>query len=697
MTDIPPEPSPAPPSVKRDVETGTPAVTTQRPWWARLPRLWVIAVVGTMSTGALAVVGKVATDWVAEQVKVGIGTAANANTICLVGEWLRERFGRPDPPDPERFTVVIARLARDPDGTFTTHLLDAFRGANGFRRRESCIAIEAGRSDDSEARAVTAAEQMRILRSADLVIWGEVADAKDRAIRVWFTAADQRPNLSVRPGRFERGTLEPAFSEEFAAALRALALSGVRDPIEKSDQLVADSLRPLLPRLRMLLNNPPPGLTAEGGLQLRIAVAQGLFAYGMQIGEVAPVREAIAVYETAARNASQSSAAGIQGPLLNDLGLMLFGLSTFGDHGALQRARETLQAAVSDLDRKGKSSDRVAVLSNLGLVLQSLGVRGDFDAFDRGIEIYDDALRTLSREKEPVLWAMAQNNLGLLLMSLGVRRGDAGLLRTATTRFEAALEEFDSHRGSEAWAQIQTNIGTVLTFQSSPVGLRRAITAFDAALRVFTRERSPSNWASAQMGRGNALKALAEHGDDSSIDGAVEAYGQALLEHTRDRNPLMWAYTKNNLGLALQVRGARGDDASLREAVEAHRAALLVLTRSTIPQDWAATQSYLGSALFALGNRGDATSQHDAVEAFEAALKEIPRDHMPLPWAQQELKLASALRALGDATALKRSIAAYEAALEVFRSVGEQDMAAQISTEIETTRTQLLSTEQQPK
>ena len=694
MTDAAPQSSPGPPAGRPDAATVTSAATVQRPWWARLRNLSIIAALGAVGAAAA---GKIATDVVTEQVKRGIGAAVNADTICLVGEWLRERFSRPDPPDPERFTVLIVRLDRDPDGTFTTHLLDAFRGAQGIRRRESCIAIEAGRTGESEAKAVIAAEDMRLRRSADLVVWGEVADAKDRAIRVWFTASDQRPDLSVRPWRFERGTLEPGFSNEFATALQALALSGVRNPLEKSDQLVAESIRPLLPRMRTLLHNPPPGLTAEGRLELRIAVAQALFAYAMQIGEDQPLREAVSVYETALKDDSRSSAADIRVRLQNDLGLMLFGLSTFGDHGALQRARQALEAAVSELDRQGTSSDRVLVLGNLALVLQSLGVRGDFAAFDRSLEIYDDALRTLSREKEPIPWAMAQNNLGILLMSLGIRRGDAGLLRSATTRFEAALRELDSRRGSEFWAQIQMNIGTSLSSSGEPGSLPDAIAAFDAALGVFSRERSPLNWAGAQMGRGNALKALAQHGDDASIDGAVEAFRQALLEYKRDRSPMMWAYTQNNLGLALQVRGSRGDEASLREAVEAHRAALLELTRTTIPQDWAATQSYLGIALFALGSRGDAISLQEAIKAFEAALTEIPRDRMPVPWAQQELNLAMALRVLGDAAALRRSVAAYEEALEVFKDAGEQEIAARISAEIETTRKQLLSTEQQAK
>ena len=654
----------------------------------------MLSLIAALGTSALAIASKVATDWVTEQVKAGIGASINANTICFVGEWLHERFGQAESPDPERFTVLITRLARDPDGTFTTHLLDAFRGARGFRRRESCVAVEAGRTDDSEERAVAAAERMRVRHGADLVIWGEVADAKERAIRVWFTAADQRPDLSVRPWRFERGTLEPGFSDEFATALTALALSGVWNPLAGSNQLVVEAIRPLLPRLRTLLQNPPPGLTAKAGLELRIAVAQGLYAYGMQIGEPGPLREAVSAYETALRDASGSSASDLRVPLLNDLGLMFFGLSTLGDQGALQRAREALQAAVSELDRQGASSDRVLVLNNLGLILAAAGVRGDFAAFDRGIEIYEDALRTLSREKESLRWATAQNNLGVILMSLAIRRLDANLMRSATARFEAALNEVDSNRDSEFWAQIQTNVGTALTFLSDdPSDLRRATTAFDAALGVFSRERSPLMWAQVQMSRGNALKALARHGDHSSIDDAVAAFRLALLEYKRDRSPLMWAYTQNNLGLALQVRG---DDASLREAVQAHSAALLELTRTAVPQDWAATQSYLGLALFELGKRGDVISLRKAIEAFEAALTETPRDHMPKGWATQKLNVATSLRALGDAAALGRSIAAYEEALEVFRSLGDQDMSARISTEIEKARTLLSPTEQKP-
>jgi tetratricopeptide (TPR) repeat protein len=136
---------------------------------------------------------------------------------------------------------------------------------------------------------------------------------------------------------------------------------------------------------------------------------------------------------------------------------------------------------------------------------------------------------------------------------------------------------------------------------------------------------------------------------------------------------------------------------TLRDAVEAHRAALLELTRTNIPQDWAATQSDPGMALFELGNRGDVISLHKAIEAFEGALTEIPRDHMPIGWALQKANVAKSLQALGDAPALERSIAAYETALEVFRSAGEHDIAAQISDEIEIMRRRLSTTEQQSK
>jgi tetratricopeptide (TPR) repeat protein len=635
-------------------------------------------------------VGKGTTEWLEDQVKTGLGTAASANTLCVLGEWFRARFTEPKPPDKSRFTVLVAQLSRDTDGTFTRHVLDAFRGAHGFKRVENCIAIDAGTSDDSEGQAVTTAERLRVRHGADLLVWGEVADARDRAIRIWFTAADQRPDFSVRPWRFEGGALEAGFSKEFATALQAVALSGVRDPFGAENQLLVDAVRSLLPRLRTLLNNLAPGLGNDARSQLEIAAASGLFAYGSQIGDADPIREAIAVYE---RVLERSSTPASRARLNNDLGIMLVALTRFGDDEALPRARRALEAATTALQEHGTSREQAFVLVNLGMVLTAAGVRGDFPAYAKALNAYERALNTLSREKEPELWAVVQNNLGTLLTSLAIRQQRKDFARRAVASSEAVIEVLSLHSGSPIWATAQLNLGNALGLLGGVNEDRRAAGAFDAALRVISRERDPLTWAGLQSSRGNALKALAAVDGETALAGAIDAYNQALLEYTRNRTPKEFGYVKNNLGLAFQIRASLGHEAALQKAVQAHKDALSVLTRDVIPQDWAVTQIYLGSAFLSLGVQGDSVALREAANAFEAALTEIPREHMPIAWAQAQWDLATALRAMADVEALRRAVAAFEAALQELQNIGAVDSAKRVGDELERARTELSSAE----
>jgi Asp-tRNA(Asn)/Glu-tRNA(Gln) amidotransferase A subunit family amidase len=79
------------------------------------------------------------------------------------------------------------------------------------------------------------------------------------------------------------------------------------------------------------------------------------------------------------------------------------------------------------------------------------------------------------------------------------------------------------------------------------------------------------------------------------------------------------------------------------------------------------TQNNLGNALRVLGDRGDDEALRRAVAAFEAALDERTRERTPLDWAATQNNLGNALAVLGqrgDDEALRRAVAAYEAALE---------------------------------
>jgi Asp-tRNA(Asn)/Glu-tRNA(Gln) amidotransferase A subunit family amidase len=88
--------------------------------------------------------------------------------------------------------------------------------------------------------------------------------------------------------------------------------------------------------------------------------------------------------------------------------------------------------------------------------------------------------------------------------------------------------------------------------------------------------------------------------------------------------------------------------------------------RERAPLDWAETQNNLGGALRVLGERGDDDALRRAVAAYEAALEERTRERAPLDWATTQSNLGTALRVLGergDDQALRRAVTAFEAAL----------------------------------
>jgi hypothetical protein len=118
---------------------------------------------------------------------------------CWIEEHWEAAIRRPLAPDPSQFTVLITRLAGDPHRTETRHLADAFLGEEGFRRLTTCqvVAIRGNEQNVADEQAEVKADELRISRGADLVLWGEVAERG--ALRVWMTAPTVRADLKARP------------------------------------------------------------------------------------------------------------------------------------------------------------------------------------------------------------------------------------------------------------------------------------------------------------------------------------------------------------------------------------------------------------------------------------------------------------------------------------------------------------------
>ena len=294
----------------------------------------------------------------------------------------------------------------------------------------------------------------------------------------------------------------------------------------------------------------------------------------------------------------------------------------------------------------------------------------------------------LDARARPAQWAMTQNNLGNALQTLGAREDGTQRLEEAVAAYRAALEVWTRERVPLQWATAQNNLGNALqTLGEREDGtprrrLEEAVAAYRAALEVYTRERVPLDGPMTQNNLGNALQTLGAREDGTQrLDEAVAAYRAALEVRTRERVPLDWAMTQNNLGNALQTLGAREDGTQrLEEAVAAYRAALEVRTRERVPLQWAMTQNNLGNALSTLGGREDGTldAGRRRWRAYRAALEVRTRERVPLDWAMTQNNLGNALKRSARARTarlcrrgrLEEAVAAYRAALEVFRPAG---------------------------
>jgi hypothetical protein len=117
---------------------------------------------------------------------------------------------------------LVTKLDRDSEGVSSRILADAFRGQRGFDVRLTCLVISASAEDgvaEAEASGEAGARRLALARAADLVLWGEIADAEDRVIRVWFTAPGEATAFGRDGWPIGRGRLPEGFDREFAAML----------------------------------------------------------------------------------------------------------------------------------------------------------------------------------------------------------------------------------------------------------------------------------------------------------------------------------------------------------------------------------------------------------------------------------------------------------------------------------------------
>lgn len=220
------------------------------------------------------------------------------------------------------------------------------------------------------------------------------------------------------------------------------------------------------------------------------------------------------------------------------------------------------------------------------------------------------------------------------------------------------------------------------------VNLSRAVASYDRALELYRPDRFPQQHSRVQVARGAALRELGQPGE------AAAACEQAVALLHAEQQPADRAAALNNLGLARsdlgehaaavqaleeavalfdaagemrhyvmalhnlgQAHAAADDHAA---AVTAYESAIEATDPQDLPFQWAFFQHSLGVSHSALGDG------HAAVEAFRACLRVFTRERHPFQHALAKNNLGLAYAQIGDVPALRRAVASYEDALQVF-------------------------------
>ncbi len=157
--------------------------------------------------------------------------------------WLAKWRIRWGPPAPgTHFTILVAQLDNDADNSQQKHIrqsLEAqFRGAGADARMHIDIYPDTLRLKTGEIGAALLDAEKKgrdwlWQRNADILIWGEVADA-NKLLRLRFTTADAATDSAKPYSLTEIQELPANFGADFGAVLATLAATGIQPIYEEA-------------------------------------------------------------------------------------------------------------------------------------------------------------------------------------------------------------------------------------------------------------------------------------------------------------------------------------------------------------------------------------------------------------------------------------------------------------------------------
>ncbi|WP_239988641.1 hypothetical protein [Paramagnetospirillum kuznetsovii] len=398
---------------------------------------------------------------------------------------------QPQGAEAPSFTVLVAALAGDADGSAATFLNQALAARSALKVKALGKVFQLDNLEDPSlvSSVVLNTRHAVAEEDAELMVWGDFGKDGYRLRLATATADDERAAAFGPATRIE---LPKEFGEPTANLLFAAVLAAI-DPSTDAQKAASRRLLPAAAAAaEALALRPPVQLTMPQ--QRSVQLVFGHVATATAVASLAEdakpwFEKAINAYRQAQRRLGRTDPTW--------------------EAGLLHKHIAAVIAAKAEREKDGAA------------------------LWEEAIKEWRLAVENLPRALMPQEWASAQVKLGGGLFRLDLLTGQTELLREALQALQATLQVYSRTETPQRWAEIMNTIAQVLEVYGDQMKntdvLQRAVDACHSVLEIRTRERTPLAWAATQNTLGSALFMLDRHSNGGGhLAEAEEALGGAL-------------------------------------------------------------------------------------------------------------------------------------------------------------------------
>ncbi len=542
------------------------------------------------------------------------------------------------------FRVVVARLEFDETGAATRTIVDSLADLPGISPIELCTSLSIPSSVNAVAateRNIELAQDQLTDRHADAFVWGQVMpDEHQIRLRIVTPSGTTDPRLV---GLQNELLLPSDLSQEIKETLAAFTLGSVIRATLTYDRYVADSLGPLIPKLRNLVENSQ-SLSAELQHTIDRSYERALFVMMMQTGDPAWAEE-LSIYQGA------RPAFGItEGEVLQDRFYQAVARATIADvNNSIQGFERAINEYRGLLRNLGSGEDDVLRFQTLVFLGDAQSRLGELTSHSSTVRLaISSYLVARNRAYEGGTAsdrALILHRLAAAQYRLAFMDDDDQFLRDARDNLMTALTLVTAARTPQLWAEIKQTLGETLValadVEDSNVLLEDAITSFQDAITQRPRARMTDQWVRSQLALGHAYVRLGTIREDAgSIDGGIRHLRLALGEVSHESNQDLWIEANASLANAYlstyRLSKVGSQDQTLRGAIQAFRPTSARRESGIVQQVFSQFEGFSHT-------RQRASDLRQSAEHIRNCLGVTSRGSNPVEWATYHAQIAEVL------------------------------------------------------